>query len=202
MTLFFLCEYYQSWFLDQHDHHLVYRSYGLYFPQFFVYRCNGVVVRASVSQSVDMEFNPLVLSHQKTLKMVCTAFLLGAWYLGDVVENKSASSLVMSLGKALNRTPPPLCGRQVARYLGNAQTPRKWQLRSECGRPVQKIAKQFAYSGWRINMAKKVMLLSQMFVQWSPRSCLNWYVLTWYSDDMICRGKIASYFGETFFYFA
>ena len=34
--------------------------------------------------------------------------------LGDSVENKPASLLVVSLGKALNGTPPPLCGRQVA----------------------------------------------------------------------------------------
>ena len=32
----------------------------------------------------------------------------------DCVENKPASLLVVSLGKALNGTPPPLCGRQVA----------------------------------------------------------------------------------------
>ena len=30
------------------------------------------------------------------------------------MENKPASLLVVSLGKALNRTPPPLCDRQVA----------------------------------------------------------------------------------------
>ena len=47
--------------------------------------------------------------------MVSTASLLGAQHLGEVVENKSASSLVVSLGKALNGTPPPLCGRQAAR---------------------------------------------------------------------------------------
>ena len=66
--------------------------------------------------------------------MVSTAPLLGAWHLGEVVENKPASSVVVSLGKALNGTPPPFCLRQVA------QTPRKWQLPSECGRPVQNIA--------------------------------------------------------------
>ena len=48
--------------------------------------------------------------------MVITASLLGALHLGEVVENKPASSLVVSLGKALNRIPPPLCGRQVARF--------------------------------------------------------------------------------------
>ena len=36
--------------------------------------------------------------------MVFTASLLGALHLGEVVENKSASSLVVSLGKALNGT--------------------------------------------------------------------------------------------------
>ena len=45
--------------------------------------------------------------------MVFTASLLGAQHVGEVVENKPASSLV-SLGKALNGTPSSLCGRQVA----------------------------------------------------------------------------------------
>ena len=47
--------------------------------------------------------------------MVSTASLLGARYLGEAVEKKPVSSLVVSLGNALNGTPPPLCGRQVAR---------------------------------------------------------------------------------------
>ena len=47
--------------------------------------------------------------------MVSTASLLGARHLGEVVKNKSASSLVVPLGKALNWTPPPLCERQVAK---------------------------------------------------------------------------------------
>ena len=47
--------------------------------------------------------------------MVFTASLLGTRHLGEVVENKPESSLVVFLGKALNGTPPPLCGRQVAR---------------------------------------------------------------------------------------
>ena len=46
--------------------------------------------------------------------MVSIASPLGAQHLGEVVENKPASLLVVSLGKALNGTPPPLCGRQVA----------------------------------------------------------------------------------------
>ena len=48
--------------------------------------------------------------------MVFTASLLGARHLGEIVENKPASSLVVSLGKALNGTPPSLCGRQVAQF--------------------------------------------------------------------------------------
>ena len=74
------------------------------------------MVRASASQSVDLGFVPLVESYQKTLKMVFTASLLGAQYLGEVVEKNPASLLVVSLGKALNATPPPLCKRQVAQF--------------------------------------------------------------------------------------
>ena len=69
------------------------------------YRRDGVVVRVSASQSVDLGFIPLVESYQKTSKMVSIASLLGAWHLWKVVENKPASSLVVSLGKALNETP-------------------------------------------------------------------------------------------------
>ena len=47
--------------------------------------------------------------------MVSIASLLGARHFGEIVENKPASSLVVSLGKALNGTPPPICGRRVAR---------------------------------------------------------------------------------------
>ena len=47
--------------------------------------------------------------------MVSTASLLGARHLGEVVEKKLASLLVVCLGKALNRMCPPLCGGQVAR---------------------------------------------------------------------------------------
>ena len=35
--------------------------------------------------------------------MVPTDSLLDVWHLGQIVENKPASSLVVSLGKALNR---------------------------------------------------------------------------------------------------
>ena len=74
------------------------------------------MVRASASQSVDLGFIPLVESYQKTSTMVFTASLLGAQNLVEVVEIKPASSLVVSLGKTLNGTPPPLCGRRVAQF--------------------------------------------------------------------------------------
>ena len=43
--------------------------------------------------------------------MVSTASVHSARHLGNVVENKPASSLVVPFGKALNGTPPPLCER-------------------------------------------------------------------------------------------
>ena len=46
-------------------------------------------------------------------EMVFTASLLGAQHIRDSVENKPASLLVVSLGKALNGMPPSLCGRQM-----------------------------------------------------------------------------------------
>ena len=58
--------------------------------------------------------------------MVSTASLLGARHVEGVVENKPASSLVVFLGKALNGTPPPLCGRQVAQTPQMARR-RQWQ---------------------------------------------------------------------------
>ena len=66
---------------------------------------------------VELGLNPLVESHRylKTLKMVSTASLLGARHLGEVVEIKPASLLVVSLGKVLHGKPPLLCERQVAR---------------------------------------------------------------------------------------
>ena len=63
---------------------------------------NGWSVRFAVGRP---GFIPLVESYQKTLKMVSIASLLGARHLWEVVENKPASSLVVSLGKALNGTP-------------------------------------------------------------------------------------------------
>ena len=47
------------------------------------------------------------------IKMVFTAFLLGAQHNKDSVGNKPASLLVVFLSKTLNGMPPYLCGRQV-----------------------------------------------------------------------------------------
>ena len=69
------------------------------------------MVRASASPPVDLGFISQVESYFK--KMVFTASLLGAQHNRDNVENKPASLLVVSLGKALNGIPPSSCGRQV-----------------------------------------------------------------------------------------
>ena len=64
--------------------------------------CDGVVVRTSTLQLVDLGFIPQVESYQKTLNNGIHSF--SAWCSAnwDSVENKSASLLVLSLGKALN----------------------------------------------------------------------------------------------------
>ena len=71
------------------------------------------MVRASASQSVDLEFIPQVELYQKTLKNGIYSF--PAWRSANrhSVENKPASLLVVYLGKTLNGMPPSLCGRQM-----------------------------------------------------------------------------------------
>ena len=95
----------------------------------------GVLIR----HPVDLGFIPLVESCQKILKNGIHSFHAWRSAFRVVVESKPASSLVF-LGKALNGTPPHLCGRQVA------QTPQKWQLPREFRLRVQNIAIQFALS--------------------------------------------------------
>ena len=73
------------------------------------------MVKASASQSVDLGFIFPVESYQKTLKMVFTASLLGAQHNRDIMGNKTASLLVVSLGKARNGMPPSLCGKQMVK---------------------------------------------------------------------------------------
>ena len=71
------------------------------------------MVRASAPQSVDLGFISLVESYQKTLKNGIHSFPAWRSAQRDSVENKPASLLVVSLGKALNGMPPSLCGRQM-----------------------------------------------------------------------------------------
>ena len=79
------------------------------------YECDGTVVRASTARSVDMEDLFLLSSHNKRLlKMLFTTSPVGAQSKMDRMEKKLLRSLVVSLGKALNRMPPFFCGRQVA----------------------------------------------------------------------------------------
>ena len=75
---------------------------------------DGVVVRESTSQSIDLRFVPQVESYQKTLKNDIHSFPAWPSAHRDGVENKPASLLVVSLSKALCGTPPSSCGRQVA----------------------------------------------------------------------------------------
>ena len=88
-----------------------------YFPPLYDIiriRRNGVVIRMSSRQSVDLGFIPLVESYQTTLKSDIHSPLFSARHLRDIAENNLAHSLIVSLSKALNGTPLPLCGRQVA----------------------------------------------------------------------------------------
>ena len=71
------------------------------------------MVRASALQSVDLGFISRVESYQKTFKNGIHSFPSWRSANGDSVDNKTASLLVVSLGKALNGMPPPMCCRQV-----------------------------------------------------------------------------------------
>ena len=89
------------------------------------------MVRASASQLVDLGFNPLVESYQKTLKNCIHSF--PAWpsaFMGDCGEQAGKFACCV-LGQGTQRDAPPLCGRQVTR---NRQLP------SKCGLIVQNIA--------------------------------------------------------------
>ena len=78
-----------------------------------VNRRDGVVVRASASQSVDLGFISQVESYQKTLKNGIHSSLLSDQHKRDSVENKPANLLVVSLGKSLNGMPTSSCARQM-----------------------------------------------------------------------------------------
>ena len=78
------------------------------------------MVRASASLLVDLEFIPLVESYRKTLKNCIYSFPAWAQHLRKVVENKQASLLVVSLGKALNWTPHLYVEDRWPRHLENS----------------------------------------------------------------------------------
>ena len=54
--------------------------------------------------------------------MVFTAFLLGARHLGEVVEKKLASLLVVFMGKALNGMPHLYVEYRWPRHFGNGNS--------------------------------------------------------------------------------
>ena len=58
-------------------------------------RRDGVVVRASASQSVDLGFIPQVELYQKTLKMVFTTSLLGAQHKKGIVWRTSRQACLL-----------------------------------------------------------------------------------------------------------
>ena len=78
-----------------------------------MYDADGVVVRASASQSVDLGFIPIVESYQKTLKNGIHSF--PAWrsaFRGGCGEQAGKFACCV-LGQGTSRDAPPLCGRQV-----------------------------------------------------------------------------------------
>ena len=79
-----------------------------------MYEIDGVVFRASASQSVDLGLLPQVDSYQKTLKNDIHNSLAWRSAHRDSVEKKLSSLLVVSLGKALNGMSLSPCGRQMA----------------------------------------------------------------------------------------
>ena len=93
-------------------------------------RRDGVVVRASASQSVYLGFISLVESYRKTLKLVSIASLFGAQHLWEVMENKPASSLVVSLARHLTGRPT---------FMSKTGDP-EMATPSECGHSVKNIA--------------------------------------------------------------
>ena len=98
---------------------------------FVVDRRDGVVVRASASQSIDLGFISLVESYRKTLKNGIYSFPAWRSAFRRCCREQAGKFACCVLGQGTQRDAPPLCGRQVTR---------KWQLPSECGHTVQNIA--------------------------------------------------------------
>ena len=86
-------------------------------------RRNGLVVKVSALQSIDLRFIPLVESYQKTLKNGICSF--PAWrsaFMGDCGKQAGKFACFV-LGQGTYRDAPSIRGRQMTR---------KWQLRIEC----------------------------------------------------------------------
>ena len=79
------------------------------------YRRDGVMVRASASQSVDLGSISQVESYRKTLKNRIHSFPARRSARRNSVENNPESLFVVSLGKALTEMPSSSCGRQLVR---------------------------------------------------------------------------------------
>ena len=74
------------------------------------------MVKASALQSVDLDSFPLSSHTKKIFKMVSTASLLGIWHLNGGCGEQVSKFTCCVLGQGTNKTPPPLCGRQVAQF--------------------------------------------------------------------------------------
>ena len=110
----------------------------------FKNRRDGVVVRASASQSVDLGSIPLVESHQKTLKMVSITFLLGAGHLCAVWGTSRQVRLLCPWARHLTGCPTFMwktSGPEIT-------TPK-------CGLTIQKHSDTSLSREWRINIANQ-----------------------------------------------
>jgi len=73
------------------------------FEKIYIYRHGGIVVRAFASQLEDLGLTLVESGQTRLKKLIFTVFLL--YDLRDSVENKSESSLVVFLDKALDGIP-------------------------------------------------------------------------------------------------
>ena len=114
--------------------------------------------------------------------MVFTASLFRTWHSRDILENKPASFLVVFLGKALNGTLRPLCGRQVA------QTPRKWQPQTSADIPFKRQRYNLLSREWRINnQHQKMEIFTKKIASSGPQITKPWdkfpkvVIMIWFS---------------------
>ena len=82
----------------------------------FLCRRDDVVTNAPVLQLVDGFHFPCRIIPKDFKKWYPQLPCLALGIQREAVENKRASSFVVPLSKALNGTPPPLCGRQVVQF--------------------------------------------------------------------------------------